>query len=161
MNSLLERHYDVVVCGAGPSGSVIARRVAENPDVKVLLLEAGGTDEVPGVTEASQWPLNLGGERDWGFASQPDPRLHGRSIPFSMGKVLGGGSSINPMVWARGHRSDWDHFASESGEPAWGYEPVLDLYRHIEDWQGVGEPDHRGKGGPVFVQPRPTCIRSP
>jgi choline dehydrogenase-like flavoprotein len=65
VNSLLERHYDVVVCGAGSSGSVIARRVAENPDVKVLLLEAGGTDEVPGVTEASQWPLNLGGERDW------------------------------------------------------------------------------------------------
>ena len=155
MNSMLERHYDVVVCGAGSSGSVIARRVAENPDVKVLLLEAGGTDEVPGVTEASQWPLNLGGERDWGFASQPDPRLHGRSIPFSMGKVLGGGSSINLMVWARGHRSDWDHFASESGEPAWGYEPVLDLYRHIEDWQGVGEPDHRGRGGPVFVQPAP------
>jgi choline dehydrogenase-like flavoprotein len=155
VNSLLERHYDVVVCGAGSSGSVIARRVAENPDVTVLLLEAGGTDEVPGVIEASQWPSNLGGERDWGFASQPDPRLHGRSIPFSMGKVLGGGSSINLMIWARGHRSDWDHFASESGEPAWGYEPVLDLYRHIEDWQGVGEPDHRGRGGPVFVQPAP------
>jgi choline dehydrogenase-like flavoprotein len=155
VNSLLERHYDVVVCGAGSSGSVIARRVAENPDVKVLLLEAGGTDEVPGVTEASQWPLNLGGERDWGFASQPDPRLHGRSIPFSMGKVLGGGSSINVMIWARGHRSDWDHFASESGESAWGYGPVLDLYRQIEDWHGVGEPNHRGRGGSVFVQPVP------
>ena len=59
------------------------------------------------------------------------------------------------MIWARGHRSDWDHFASESGEPAWGYEPVLDLYRQIEDWQGVGEPNHRGRGGPVFVQPAP------
>jgi choline dehydrogenase len=129
--------------------------LAENPDMSVLLLEAGGTDDVPSVTEASQWPLNLGSERDWGFASQPDPRLYGRSIPFSMGKVLGGGSSINLMVWARGHRSDWDHFASESGEPAWGYEAVLDLYREIEDWQGVGEPNHRGRGGPVFVQPAP------
>jgi choline dehydrogenase len=81
--------------------------------------------------------------------------LNGRSIPFSMGKVLGGGSSINLMIWARGHRSDWEHFAAESGEPAWGYEPVLDLYRSIEDWHGVGEPNHRGSGGPIFVQPAP------
>jgi choline dehydrogenase-like flavoprotein len=151
----LEPRYDVVVCGAGSSGSVVARRLAENPDVRVLLLEAGGTDDVPAVTEAAQWPLNLGGERDWNFASEPDPLLDGRSIPFSMGKVLGGGSSINLMIWARGHRSDWEHFAAESGEPAWGYEPVLDLYRSIEDWHGVGEPNHRGSGGPIFVQPAP------
>lgn len=155
MKAVLETRYDVIVCGAGSSGSVIAARLAENPDVRVLLLEAGGSDDVPTVTEASQWPLNLGSERDWGFVSEPDPGLHGRSIPFSMGKVLGGGSSINVMLWARGHRSDWDHFATESGEPAWGYESVLDLYRQIEDWHGVGEPNHRGRGGPVFVQPAP------
>lgn len=153
MGTVLEPRYDVIVCGAGSSGSVVAARLAENPDVKVLLLEAGGSDDHPGVTEASQWPSNLGSDRDWGFASEPDPRLHGRSIPFSMGKVLGGGSSINLMVWARGHRGDWDHFAAESGEPAWGYAPVLELYRQIEDWQGTGEPDHRGRGGPVFVEP--------
>ena len=141
--------------GPGRQGSVVAGRLAENPDVRVLLLEAGGTDDVPAVTEAAQWPLNLGGERDWNFASEPDPLLDGRSIPFSMGKVLGGGSSINLMIWARGHRSDWEHFAAESGEPAWGYEPVLDLYRSIEDWHGVGEPNHRGSGGPIFVQPAP------
>jgi len=154
-SDVLEPSYDVVVCGAGSSGSVIARRLAENPDVRVLLLEAGGTDEVPTVTEAAQWPMNLGGERDWNFASEPDPLLNGRSIPFSMGKVLGGGSSINLMIWARGHRSDWEHFAAESGESTWGYGPVLDLYRSLEDWQGVGEPSHRGSGGPIFVQPAP------
>jgi choline dehydrogenase len=147
--------YDVIVCGAGSSGSVIASRLAENPDVRVLLLEAGGTDDVPAITEAGQWPLNLGSERDWNFASEPDPLLNGRSIPFSMGKVLGGGSSINLMIWARGHRSDWEHFAAESGEPVWGYGPVLDLYRSIEDWRGIGEVDHRGSGGPIFVQPAP------
>ncbi|MCV7425643.1 GMC family oxidoreductase [Mycobacterium montefiorense] len=155
VKAAIRTSYDVIVCGAGSSGSVIAGRLAENPDVSVLLVEAGGSDEVPSVTDASQWPLNLGSERDWGFVSDPDPRLHGRSIGFSMGKVLGGGSSINVMIWARGHRSDWDLFAAESGEPAWGYEAVLDLYKQIEDWHGVGEPDHRGRGGPVFVQPAP------
>lgn len=155
MAAALDARYDFVVCGAGSSGSVIARRLAENPAVTVLLLEAGGNDDVTTVTEANQWPLNLGSERDWGFASAPDPRLNGRSIAFSMGKVLGGGSSINLMIWARGHRSDWDHFAAESGEPAWGYEPVLDLYRQIEDWHGTGEPDYRGADGFLFVQPAP------
>ena len=72
---------------------------------------------------------------------------------MSMGKGLGGGSSINVMVWARGHRSDWDFFAAEAGDPAWGYEPVLDIYRRIENWQGSPDPHYRGKSGPVWVQP--------
>jgi choline dehydrogenase len=147
--------YDFVVCGAGSSGSAVTGRLAENPDATVLLLEAGGTDDVPGVTEAGLWPSNPGGERDWGFLSEADPHLRGRSIPFSMGKVLGGGSSINLMIWARGHRSDWDHYAAESGDSAWGYGPVLQLDREMEDWHGIGEPEHRGRGGPIFVQPAP------
>lgn len=84
-------HYDFVVCGSGSSGSVVAGRIAENPHVTVLLVEAGDTDNVPAVQDPSQWPLNLGSERDWGFVSQPIAHLNGRSISLSMGKVLGGG----------------------------------------------------------------------
>jgi choline dehydrogenase len=155
----LRSYYDFIVCGSGSSGSVVARRLAENPDVSVLLLEAGGTDDVPGVTEAIQWSTNLGSERDWGFVDQPNPHLNGRSIPLNMGKVLGGGSSVNVMAWSRGHRNDWEFFASEAGDPAWNYESVLNIYRRIEDWHGVPDPKYRGSGGPVYVRPAP--ISSP
>jgi choline dehydrogenase len=153
--SNLKSHYDFIVCGSGSSGSVVACRLAENPDVSVLLLEAGDTDDVPSVTEAARWFENLGSERDWKFVAQPNPHLKGRSMPLSMGKVLGGGSSINVMAWARGHRNDWDFFASESGDAAWNYESVLNIYRRIEDWQGAPDPTRRGTGGLVFVQPAP------
>src|ERR1700694_4196164 len=89
LTAALKPHYDFIVCGSGSSGSVIARRLAENPDVSVLLIEAGGSDDVPSVTEANQWFMNLGSERDWTFRAQPNPRLNGRSIPMDMGKVLG------------------------------------------------------------------------
>jgi choline dehydrogenase len=153
----LKSHYDFIVCGSGSSGSVVARRLAEHPDVSVLLIEAGGSDDVPCVMEANQWHLNLGSERDWGFVEQPNPHLHGRSIPLNMGKVLGGGSSINVMAWARGrgHKNDWDFFAAEADDPAWSYEAVLKIYRRIEDWHGAPDPKYRGTGGPVFVQPAP------
>ncbi|WP_246410352.1 GMC family oxidoreductase [Granulicella aggregans] len=153
LRSHLRSHYDFIVCGSGSSGSVVASRLAENPDVHVLLLEAGGSDDVPQVMEANQWPLNLGSERDWGFQSKPSRSLNGRVLHMAMGKVLGGGSSINVMVWARGHKSDWDYFAQEANDPAWSYDSVLKIYRRIEDWQGSPDPEHRGAGGPVFVEP--------
>jgi choline dehydrogenase len=155
LTSELKAQYDFLVCGSGSSGSVVARRLAENPEVNVLLLEAGGDDDLPPVMEANQWPLNLGSERDWSFQAQPNPHINGRSIPLSMGKVLGGGSSINVMAWARGHKTDWDFFASEAGDPAWNYESVLQIYRRIEDWHGAPDPRYRGTGGPVFVEPAP------
>ena len=153
LTAKLKPRYDFIVCGSGSSGSVVARRLAENSDVNVLLLEAGGTDDLPSVTEPGQWFQNLGSERDWSFVGEPNLHLNGRSIVSNMGKVLGGGSSINTMIWARGHRDDWDFFASESGDTAWNYEAVLNLYRRIEDWHGEPDPKYRGTGGLVFIQP--------
>jgi choline dehydrogenase len=152
LRSELKGQYDFVICGSGSSGSVVASRLAKDPAVSVLLLEAGGDDDVPSVTDARQWVTNIGSERYWQFTAEPNPHLNGRAIPLGMGKVLGGGSSINAMIWARGHKSDWDFFASEAGDPAWGYESVLDIYRRIEDWHGGPDPRYRGTGGPVFVQ---------
>src|SRR5271168_564870 len=151
----IQPSYDFIVCGSGSSGSVVARRLAETGDASVLLLEAGGTDDVPSIREPGQWPANLRTERDWGFEALPNPLLNGRRLPLPNGKVLGGGSSINAMAWARGHKNDWDYFAQEADDPAWSYESVLNIYRRIEDWHGAPDPSYRGAGGPVFVQPAP------
>jgi choline dehydrogenase-like flavoprotein len=157
LRSELKGQYDFVICGSGSSGSVVASRLAKDPAVSVLLLEAGGDDDVPSVTDARQWVTNIGSERYWQFTAEPNPHLNGRAIPLGMGKVLGGGSSINAMIWARGHKSDWDFFASEAGDPAWGYESVLDIYRRIEDWQGGPDPRYRGTGWPSIC---PVAARS-
>lgn len=102
-----------------------------------------------------QWPNNLGSERDWKFVTRANPYLNGRSLLWSMGKVLGGGSSVNAMIWARGHKADWDCFAAETGEPGWSYHEILKIYRRIEDWQGEPDPERRGVGGLLYVQPAP------
>src|ERR1700704_2366804 len=153
LNANLRQHYDFIVCGSGSSGAVVARRLAANPAVSVLLIEAGGSDRGPEVEMAAAWPMNLGSARDWGFTALPNPHLNGRAIPMSMGKVLGGGSSINVMLWARGHKTDWDYFAAESGDPAWSYDSVLAIYREIENWQGTPAPPRRGRNGLLYITP--------
>jgi choline dehydrogenase len=150
----LRKEFDFIVCGSGTSGSVVAGRLAANPNVHVLVLEAGGSDESDLVMDPNQWPMNLFTDRDWGFVAEPNPNLNGRAIPYSMGKVFGGGSSINVSTWSRGHRGDWEFCARETGDEAWGYNAVLKLYREkIEAWSGTPDPLHRGKDGRVHVQP--------
>lgn len=151
----LKSHYDFIVCGSGSSGSAVARRLAENPNVSVLLLEAGGSDDIANIMAPRAWPTLRGSEQDWSFKATPNSKLNGRAIPMAMGKVLGGGSSINVMMWSRGHQKDWDCFAAEAGDDRWNYLSVLQIYKRIEDWHGAPDPARRGTGGPLFVQPAP------
>jgi choline dehydrogenase len=151
VSSGFNRTYDFIVCGSGSSGSVVARRLAENPEVSVLLIEAGSTDDLPAIMDPLQWRTLRGSDQEWGFHARANPNLNGRSIPMAMGKVLGGGSSINVMAWSRGHRQDWDDFAAIAGDPAWNYHSVLDIYRRVENWQGKPDPQRRGTFGPIFV----------
>lgn len=149
----LRPEYDYIVVGSGAAGAVAARRLSENRGVHVLLLEAGGDDLLRETLVPETWFMNLGTERDWSFSAYPHPAVNGRAIHQAMGKALGGGTSINGMVWARGHKHDFDEWARESGDDAWGYEHVLDVYRRMEDWHGEPDSRRRGSGGPVFVQP--------
>ena len=152
--SELSKEFDYIVCGSGSAGSVVAGRLAANRDVSVLLIEAGGSDETDLVLDTDRWPMNLGGELDWGFVTEPNPNMNGRSVLYSMGKVLGGGSSINVGTWSRGHQADWDMYAAETGDQGWGYDAVLHLYRsRVENWVGVPDPEFYGIGGAMHVQP--------
>ena len=144
--------YDFIVCGGGAAGCVVARRLAEDPRVTVLLVEAGGSDRVPTVLDTTLWMSNIGSERDWGYRAQPSAALNGRTPVLPMGKVLGGGSSINGSVWARGHRNDYEDWAEAAGDPDWGYASVLAIYRRIEDWRGPADAHRRGTGGLLTVQ---------
>jgi choline dehydrogenase len=150
--SSLRNTFDFIVCGAGTSGSVVAGRLAENPEVQVLLLEAGGSEDVPEISDPEKWVSNLGTSREWGFLTEPDSELNGRTVPYTMGRALGGGSSINVGVWSRGHKTDWDYFADETGELAWGYDSILRLYHRIEDFHGISDPQYRGEGGPMHLE---------
>jgi len=151
----LSDRYDYIVCGAGSAGCVVARRLAENPDVSVLLVEAGGAYDVENVIDPLMWQTNIGSPRTWDFAARPAESVNGRALVLPMGKILGGGSSINAMAYVRGHRNDYDTWAREAGDDAWNYANVLKIFINIEDWQGPDDPAYRGKGGLFYVQSAP------
>lgn len=143
--------YDFIVCGGGTAGCVVARRLADDPNARVLLIEAGGDERIDAVRNATQWMSNIGSARDWRFEAEPAPELLGRRPMLPTGKVLGGGSSINGLIWAHGHKHDFDRWAEETGDAGWSHESVLATYRRIESWDGPGDAARRGRDGPVYV----------
>ena len=150
----LQAAYDYIVVGTGSAGSaLIGRLAAARPDASILVLEAGDWDTAPAVMDPSVWFTNLGTERDWKDVAIPSTSTNNRAIPEHMGKVVGGGSSINATIWARPFKRDLDHWAAESGDRAWGYEHGLSIFRRVENWQGKPDARYRGQGGPVWCQP--------
>jgi choline dehydrogenase len=147
----LKSEYDYIVIGSGSGGAVVAGRLAAETDASVLVLEAGGTDQIDQVLNPLMWGSNIQSDQDWRYFAQPSKHVNGRALVLPMGKVVGGGSSINAMIWARGHKNDFDFWAKETGDAAWSYDNVLEIYKRIEDWHGPSDPTRRGTGGRLFV----------
>ncbi len=141
--------YDYVIVGAGSAGCVLAARLSEDPTVKVLLLEAGPTDRKQEVTIPAAFSKLFKTERDWDYVTVPQENLNGRRLYWPRGKMLGGSSSINAMMWVRGIPADYDAWA-EAGCDGWSYDDVLPFFRKIEDAERDGG-EHTGRGGPLPV----------
>lgn len=149
----LRKTYDYIVCGAGSAGAVVARRLAEDSTVSVLLVEAGGADSAPSIVDPSVWFTNLGTERMWSFTAEPQSSTNDRSLPLPMGRVIGGGSSVNALIYARGHKSDYEQWASMTNDPRWGYANALSIFKRIEAWAGPVDMAFRGMSGILTSQP--------
>ncbi|TIX19867.1 GMC family oxidoreductase N-terminal domain-containing protein, partial [Mesorhizobium sp.] len=139
---------DFVIIGSGSAGSAMAYRLSEDGRHSVIVIEFGGTDIGPLIQmpSALSIPLNMS-LYDWGFASEPEPHLGGRVLATPRGKVIGGSSSINGMVYVRGHARDFDHWAEE-GAAGWGFADVLPYFKRAENNQRYAN-DFHGDQGPL------------
>jgi choline dehydrogenase-like flavoprotein len=156
--------YDYIVVGSGSAGAIVAARLAEDPEVSVLLLEAGGTDRTtfvrkPGMISLVQQVKQLKNKVDWGFQTAPQAHLNDRRITYTRGKVVGGSSSVNGMIYLRGNRANYDDWAARGCE-GWSFADVLPFYKKLEDHQD-GETEYHGAGGPIRISRHPAEELSP
>jgi choline dehydrogenase len=155
-----QQPYDYIIVGAGASGSVLAHRLSTNPGTRVLLLEAGGQDNDPRITTITRSLETYGSELDWKFATEEQPGLAGRPLPFTQGRVLGGSTAINHMMYVRGNRLNYDQW-NALGNDGWSYADVLPYFKRSEDYEG-GASEYHGVGGPLNVRDCPDePLRSP
>ena len=141
---------DYVIVGAGSAGCVLANRLTEDPGTRVVLVEAGGRDRNPLIhIPAGYMKLLDHPTLTWGFKVEADPGTAGRAIAYPRGRVLGGSSSINGMIYVRGQPEDFDHWA-QLGNRGWSWEDLLPFFRKAENWEGDADEVH-GKGGPLFT----------
>ena len=144
--------YDYVVVGAGSAGCAIAGRLSEDAGCRVALVEAGGRDTSPWVHIPVGYFKTMGNPKtDWCYHTAPDPGLNDRSLSWPRGKLLGGSSSINGLLYVRGQPQDFDEWR-QLGNAGWGWEDVLPYFKKAENWEGATT-KHRGKGGPLNVAP--------
>ena len=142
--------FDFVIVGAGSAGCALAHRLAADGKHKVALLEAGGKDNYPWIHIPVGYFKTMGNPRtDWGYETEPDPGLNGRSLKWPRGKVLGGSSSINGLLYVRGQPQDYDHWR-QLGNTGWGWDDVLPLFKRAENYER-GDDEIRGRDGPLSV----------
>jgi choline dehydrogenase len=141
--------YDYVIVGAGSAGCVVAHRLGEDPDVKVAVIEAGPPDDAPEIHMPLAFGPNLTSDWDWALFSEPEPGLDCRRNYLPRGRVLGGSSSLNAMIYIRGNRADYDEWAA-MGLEGWGYDDVLPYFKRAEDNER-GPSHYHGVGGPLSV----------
>jgi choline dehydrogenase len=145
-------HADYVIVGAGSAGCVLANRLTEDPATRVVLIEAGGRDWHPMIhIPAGYMKLLDHPTLTWGYKADADSGLDGREIPYPRGRVLGGSSSINGMIYIRSQPEDYDHWA-QLGNRGWSSADVLPFFRKAENWEGTADAVH-AKGGPLFTSP--------
>jgi len=149
MANLTTDQYDFIVVGAGAAGSVLAAELSAS-GARILVVESGGADDAPTIANPSVWFYNVGGPLDYHLPIKPSPRLNNRNFYMALGHVVGGGSTINAMVWTRGMQRDYDGWA-KNGAKGWSFADVLPIYKSQEDWEG-GANNWRAVGGPIHLR---------